>query len=312
MGRNDTELGQARRAVSRRGLLGGVAAAALAGVLGGCGVDPSWGTLGVTADGKLGGASSSAGRDWGQDGLLRVGMEAAYPPNNWQEEQPTDTNIPIENLDGAYAEGYDVRIAQKIADALGLEPVAVKMEFTGLISALNNGQIDVIIAGMLDTPERKESCAFSHSYSTKFSYVMLVPAGSPYAGATSLSDFSGASVLGQVNTLLDEVIDQIPGVIHVTPVDSTADMIARLKNGTVDAITMDIDSARGYVLSDPSVVMVEFPDGQGFQLDYTGSCVGIRKDDADLLDKVNEVVDAIPEDERQQIMDWAVENQPAS
>ena len=300
-----------RFAVSRRALIGGAGAAVLAGLLSGCGVDPALGTLGVSPDGS-GAGGAAAGRDWGQDGLLRIGMEAGYPPNNWQEEEPTDTNIPIENLDGAYAEGYDVEVGRIIADKLGLEPVAVKMEFTGLISALNNGQIDVIIAGMLDTPERKESCAFSSYYSTPFSYVLMVPKGSPYENATSLEDFAGASVLGQVNTLLDEVIDQIPDVNHVTPVDSTADMIARLKNGTVDAITMDIDSARGYVQSDPSVVMVEFEDGKGFKLDYSGSCVGIRKGDTDLLELVNEAVEAIPVDQRQEMMDWAIAHQPAA
>lgn len=311
MEQRDLGAGARGRVVSRRTLIGGAGAVVLAGLLGGCGVDPALGTLGVSPDGS-GAAGQAAGRDWGQDGLLRIGMEAGYPPNNWQEGEPTDTNIPIENLDGAYAEGYDVEVGRIIAEKLGLEPVAVKMEFTGLISALNNGQIDVIIAGMLDTPERKESCAFSSYYSTPFSYVLMVPEGSPYEDATSLSDFSGASVLGQVNTLLDEVIDQIPNVNHITPVDSTSDMIARLKNGTVDAITMDIDSARGYVQSDPSVVMVEFEDGKGFKLDYSGSCVGIRKGDTDLLELVNDAVEAIPVEKRQEMMDWAIEHQPAS
>ena len=296
--------------LSRRALLGG-AAAALAGMgLAGCGVN-------APADSDAGSAPSddteqTGGTDWGQDGVMRIGMEAAYPPFNWQEDEATDTNIPIENVDGAYAEGYDVQIARRVCDELGLDPVAVKMEFTGLISALNGGQIDVIIAGMLDTPERKESCAFSDSYSTYFDYVMLVPKGSPYADAESIDDFAGATVLGQTNTLLDDVIDQIPDVKHATPVDSTADMIARVKNGTVDAITFDIDSGRGYTQNDDSLVMVEFEKGKGFELGYTGSCVGIRKGDTDLLEKVNAILAEIPEEERQEIMDWAIASQPAA
>ena len=299
-----------RAVITRRALLGGTLAAAAGLGLAGCGVDPSLGTLGVAA--TEGASGTEAGGDWGQDGLLRVGMEAGYPPNNWQEEEPTDSNIPIENVEGAYADGYDVQIAKRLAEGLDLEPVAVKMEFTGLISALNGGQIDVIIAGMLDTPERKESCAFSESYSTYFDYVMLVPQGSPYADAESIDDFAGATVLGQTNTLLDDVIDQIPDVKHATPVDSTADMIARVKNGTVDAITFDIDSGRGYTQNDDSLVMVEFEKGKGFELGYTGSCVGIRKGDTDLLEKVNAILAEIPEEERQEIMDWAIASQPAA
>ena len=76
------------------------------------------------------------------NGQLRVGMECAYAPNNWQESEASDTNVPIENVTGAYADGYDVQWARIIADYLGLELVIVKMDWDGLIPALNEGNID--------------------------------------------------------------------------------------------------------------------------------------------------------------------------
>ena len=82
---------------------------------------------------------------------FRVGMECAYAPSNWQESAATDTNVPVENVAGAYAEGYDVQIARILADQLGKELVIVKLSWDGLIDALNQGQIDAIIAGMMDT-----------------------------------------------------------------------------------------------------------------------------------------------------------------
>ena len=36
------------------------------------------------------------------NGQLRVGMECAYVPNNWQESEASETNVPIENVPGAY------------------------------------------------------------------------------------------------------------------------------------------------------------------------------------------------------------------
>lgn len=298
--------------ISRRSFIGMTGAlATLAGMsLTGCGVNPTLGTLGISPDGQgAGGASESS---WGADGNLRVGMEAAYPPSNWQEDSPSDDNIPIENVDGAYANGYDVQIAKRIADGLGLTPLAVKMEFTGLISALNNGQIDIIIAGMAPTEERRQSVNFSDLYSPQIEYVILVRRGSPYENATSLSDFSGATILGQSQTMLDTVIDQIPGVNHATPVDSTTDMLARLENGTVDGITSDYYGALGFVNANPNLVMVRFSEGQGFELETSGSAVGIRKSDTDLLNKVNSILATIPEDERRSLMEWAVGAQPAS
>lgn len=78
---------------------------------------------------------------------LRVGMECAYAPSNWQESAATDTNVPVENVVGACAEGYDVQIARILANQLGKELVIVKLSWDGLIDALNQGQIDAIIAG---------------------------------------------------------------------------------------------------------------------------------------------------------------------
>ena len=126
---------------------------------------------------------------------FRVGMECAYAPSNWQESAATDTNVPVENVAGAYAEGYDVQIARILADQLGKELVIVKLSWDGLIDALNQGQIDAIIAGMMDTAERRESINFSDPYKETI-YSMMVLAGSPYENAASIQDFSGAAVLG--------------------------------------------------------------------------------------------------------------------
>ena len=56
---------------------------------------------------------------WGDGSVLRVGMEAAYAPYNWQVSEESEYTIPIENVSGAYADGYDVQIAKRIADAFG-------------------------------------------------------------------------------------------------------------------------------------------------------------------------------------------------
>ena len=138
---------------------------------------------------------------------FRVGMECAYAPNNWQESEATDSNVPVENVAGTYAEGYDVQIAKAIAEGLGKELVIVKLSWDGLI--------DAIIAGMMDTAERRESINFSEPY-RETTYGLMVLADSPYLNATSIQDFSGAAVLGQQGTALDDVIEQIEGVDHLT------------------------------------------------------------------------------------------------
>ena len=244
------------------------------------------------------------------NGQLRVGMECAYAPNNWQESEASDTNVPIENVAGAYAEGYDVQWARIIADQLGLELVIIKMDWDGLIPALNAGQIDAIIAGMMDTAERRESINFSSPYHATV-YGMLVNAGTAYESASALSDFSGASVLGQKDTALDWVIDQIEGVDHLSPVPSIGDQVARLQQGACDAIVVNVENAPAYMASNPNFVLITFPDGEGFVLPAVGSCVGIRYEDNALLDLVNQAMATVDQAQRDEMWDTAADNAPA-
>ena len=90
--------------------------------------------------------------------------------------------------------------------SLGKELVIIKLSWDGLIDALNQGQIDAIIAGMMDTAERRESINFSDPY-RETTYGLKVLADSPYLNAASIQDFSGAAVLGQQGTALDDVIE---------------------------------------------------------------------------------------------------------
>ena len=236
-------------------------------------------------------------------------MECAYAPSNWQESAATDTNVPVENVAGAYAEGYDVQIARILADQLGKELVIVKLSWDGLIDALNQWQIDAIIAGMMDTAERRESINFSDPYKETI-YSMMVLAGSPYENATSIQDFSGAAVLGQQGTALDDVIDQIEGVEHLSPVGSVPDMISRLQQGTCDAIVINEESAPGYLASNPDFRLITFSEGNGITLPAKGSCVGLRKSDTELLAQINEILATIDSDARTEMWNTAVANQP--
>ena len=89
------------------------------------------------------------------DEYLRVGMEAAYAPFNWTQDDNSNGAVPIEGTK-QYANGYDVQIAKKIAEAQGKKPLVVKTAWTGLIPALTSGKIDMIIAGMSPTAERRQ------------------------------------------------------------------------------------------------------------------------------------------------------------
>lgn len=244
-----------------------------------------------------------------EEKVLRIGMECAYAPNNWQESEATDTNLPIENVPGAYAEGYDVQIAKKVCADMGYTPVIVMLAWDGLIEALNQGQIDMIIAGMADTPERRQAINFSDPYHVT-EYGIMVNSGSPYENAASINDFAGASVLGQKDTKLDTVIDQMQGVEHLTPVASVPNMISRLQEGTCDAVVINVENSSSYLNANPDFVVIRFEEGNGFDLGFTGACIGLRLEDTELLDASNAALAKIDQAERDEMWDTAVENQP--
>ena len=292
--------------LSRRGFLklSGLGAAAVAGtsLLTACG--PSTQTAGSAS-----GASSSASSSFGDNGTMRVGMEVAYPPYNFQVSQESENTIPVQGQDGAYADGYDIVFAKKIGEALGLTPVAVKMDFSGLVEGLTSGTIDIICGGMTATDERRQSIDFSDPYWDGH-YGRLVTKGSPLASATSFADFAGAAVLGQRDTLLDDVIDEIPNVNHLEPVDSVPAQLSAISNGACDAVTYDVENAKGLLASNPDLVQVEFNGSPILFSEDAPINAGIAKGQDDVLKKINDCINAVSQDDRQAYWDAVQQRLP--
>ncbi|MCC6103285.1 MAG: transporter substrate-binding domain-containing protein [Atopobiaceae bacterium] len=255
------------------------------------------------------GSSSSSSSSFAADGTMRVGMEAAYAPYNWQVSEESDYTIPIENVDGAYADGYDIQFAKKIGEALSVSPVAVKMSFDGLVDACKNGQIDIICAGMTATDERRKSIDFSDPY-IEDTISVVTKSDSKYASATSLDDLAGAAVMGQQSTFYDDVIDQIPDVNHLTPREYVPDVVSALESGEADAITYSTYSAPKLLESYPDLVVCPITDGFTGDEAKNDANVGIAKGQDDILDEINKAIDAVSDEERTTIWDACMDRQP--
>lgn len=238
-----------------------------------------------------------------------IGMEAGYPPFNWTQQD--DSNGAVKIKGGAeYAGGYDVAIAQKVADKLGKELVIVKTEWDGLVPALTSGKIDAIVAGMSPTKDRLKTIDFSDVYYTS-NLVMVVKKGGKYEKATSLADFKDAKVTGQLNTFHYSVIDQIDGVQKQTAMDNFPAMRVALESGKVDGYVSERPEGVSASAANEKFAMVEFTDGFKTSKEDTAIAVGLPKG-SDLKNPVNEALKGISEDERTKLMDEAIANQPAA
>lgn len=246
-----------------------------------------------------------------ESGILRVGLECAYAPFNWTETEKTDSNVPISNASNMYADGYDVQIAKLIADDLGYELEIQMIEWDGLVIALKSGTIDLIIAGMSPTEERKESISFTNPYYTS-THVLVMKEASQYASAKTFNDLSGATIIGQSNTVYDDLAVQIneknANAKRATPLESVPLIINAINSDTSNKTITVLEEpvAKGIVANQEGYVYIQLEEQ--FELDEADKVVsiGVRKSDDKLLEKVNESLAKIQEATRQQLMENAV------
>lgn len=251
---------------------------------------------------------TGCGRKSGEQ--LKVGMECAYAPFNWTQTDDSNGAVPIEG--GGYAGGYDVEIAKRVAAGLGKELVIVKTEWSGLPPSVTSGKIDLIIAGMSATSERKQTIDFTDDYYTS-DLVVVLRKDSPYANAKSVDEFSGAKITGQLSTVHYDVIDQMDGVDKQAAVDTFPTMIVAVQSGKIDGYVSERPGAISAATANPDLTFVEFESGKGF--DFSGEEVSIAiglKQGSPLKEEINKVLAGISEEERAQLMVDAVKHQPAS
>ena len=97
-------------------------------------------------------------------GTLRIAMECNYQPFNWTQTTDVNGAVKISNASGMYANGDDVQVAQYIAAELGMALEVYAVEWDSLISGLQAGTYDGIIAGMSPTADREEVVDFTDCY----------------------------------------------------------------------------------------------------------------------------------------------------
>lgn len=236
--------------------------------------------------------------------VLRIGAECDYVPNSWTEKHPSTFNHPIANYDESYADGYDIQIAKLVADKLNYTLEVKKLQWNDLLPALNDGEIDAVFSSMLDTDERKRVASFSNPYEVeKTEYAVLVERVSPYITAKCLKDFGGARIIGERGTKLDEVIDQIPGVVHLKPTDTLQGMIDSVLMKKADGAVIETDTGHFYEITNTNLMLVKFSADNGFKLGFNGVCAAVRKKDTELVKSINKALSDIKYNERRKIMD---------
>ena len=256
------------------------------------------------------GGGNNASVTPGETKVLRVGMECNYAPFNWTTTTAGEHTVAISSVD--YADGFDVVIASMLAEQLGMEVQIVKLDWDNLIPSLQHDQIDAVIAGMTDTPARREVVDFTTPYYVS-EEVVIVRKDGPVASITSISELSGCKVQGQMNTIYDDIIDQIAGVVHMPAAETFPASIQAVLSGGVDAVTSELPVAVGVVAANPDLTYIQFSAGNGFSGSEEDASVSIavKKGNTELLNALQQALNTISEADRQQLMLDATNRQPA-
>lgn len=206
------------------------------------------------------------------EGVMTFGTNAEFPPFEF-----VTSNGVIDQYDG-----IDMAIAKQIAEENGMTAAIENMEFDSLLVALQNGQIDAVIAGMTVTDERKEAVDFSTPYYTA-TQVMIVKEDSDIASAADMADKKICVVQGYTG----EVCVKDMGYPYEAFKKGT-EAVMELVNGKCDVVVIDSATAQKYVGDNEGLKIVE--DSGAFESEEYA--IAVQKGNKELLDMVNKAIEA--------------------
>lgn len=218
----------------------------------------------------LGACGDDTAADSKEKTVLKMGTSAEFAP--FESRNPQGEIV-----------GFDIDLANYIADELGYELEITDMKFDGLIGALQNDRVDLVLAGMSATDQRRENVDFSTEYN--HSGEMFITAEN--SDIKTLEDLEGLTVGVQLGTIQEEgakkIIEEEGIDFELKSLDDSGALIQEILSGRIEVAYMDKEVALGYL---------EQQDLEGFDDPTTsspGMAVAFPKG-SDLVDDVNEVL----------------------
>ncbi len=209
-------------------------------------------------------------------GKIVFGTNAEFPPFEFVAGSGT-----IDQYDG-----IDIAIAKQIGTDIGKEATINNMEFDSLLIALQNGQIDAVIAGMTVTDERKEAVDFSTPYYTA-TQVMIVKEDSDVTKAADIADKKIVVIQGYTG---ETVVKEMGYKYEAFKKGS--DAIMELVNGKCDVVVIDSATADKYVKDNAGLKIVE--DNAAFGEEKYA--IAVKKGNTELLDQINSSIQKMLDD----------------
>ncbi|MDO4903929.1 MAG: ABC transporter substrate-binding protein/permease [Limosilactobacillus sp.] len=177
-----------------------------------------------------------------EKGTLVVGTSADYPPYEFTTKSDGDTEYV----------GFEMSLARKFAKDLGVKCVIKNMDFDSLLVAVETHKVDVVIAGMNATDERKKSVDFSDPYYTGTNYFLINKTDkNKYKSA---KDFAGKNLGAQTGSLQYNMVKNNVSKANLKGLAKLTSLVIALQSHKVDGVLMDQATAKAFVSNNPGLM----------------------------------------------------------
>ena len=207
-------------------------------------------------------------------GELVVGTATGYPPYIFLDTSKGGK---------AYA-GLDMKLAQKIADKLGVKMKVQDMVFQALLSSLTTRKVDIAIGGINPTDERRKTMDFSDVYLV--SHNRMIIRKEDAGRFKTIADFAGQTIGVQKSSTQEHVVQTEMPDCKVASLAHVPDAILELTQGRVAGVVAEDVVAQQYLMMNPDLEMLDIT----FKTDQKDSAVVVNKGDDDLMKVINEVI----------------------
>ena len=163
-------------------------------------------------------------------GKITVGLEGDWQPFSFHDES--------DNL-----VGFDVEVAQNIAEILGVDADIIEAPWDGLFAGESAGTYDIVVNGVDVTPERENTYDFTDPYA--YDHAVLVVA-SDNTDIKEFTDLSGKTTANSIGSTYMEIGETYGA--EVKGVDTLAETMSMVINKQVDATINAATSVQDYLM----------------------------------------------------------------
>lgn len=241
-------------------------------------------SVGILAGCSSGGTSSSNSEGTGNADFdkimdkkeLRVATASSYAPYEFIDLNASSTEVV----------GVDMAFAEKVAEELGVKLVVQDMTFGSILGSLTQGSVDLAIAGMSITEERKQSVDFSEPYLKSENRVIALSKN--VDKFKTIDDLNDARLGAQQSTTQETIIQEAMTPKQTVTLEKIPDLILELLTENIDGIVIEDTVAQQYLISNPDIGFTDIEIPEEYR--YKETAVAIKKGNQELVDAVNKVI----------------------